>query len=463
MIHQQHLHFNFHGGDSAAALSGTLSRWLREQLLPAMEQVLNELDIPSKRLRLNALQINAGEISGPDWEEQLTRSICRELRQLVREAAVWPAPLPDAMQETLRGSAPVYSEEERQQLVLHYLQTGALPWYASGMQPTVILQWLEQLIVAGYFSTTAGVLFLRGQAAAFRRLLMQSTSSVLERWMGQWQTDAYQRWFPAMLRIARQVMRNSSTTFAWAYALLYDCCTLTAHQQHTPLWQLWLADSRIVSSTVMTQLRESVQQLVGEQITPREWEVRFGDALDALPEKKTEEQTAAGPATANYYIGNAGLVLLHPFLPAWFSQQELCNDKGWVNEDAQRRAVLLLHYLATGQQEIAEYELPLCKLLTGYPMERPVEAILEVTPAEAQAAEILLQEVIAEWPILKSTSPEGLQQNFLKREGKLAPRDNGWLLQVEQQTFDILLEHLPWGIGIIKNSWMKELLFTEWF
>jgi len=41
--------------------------------------------------------------------------------------------------------------------------------------------------------------------------------------------------------------------------------------------------------------------------------------------------------------------------------------------------------------------------------------------------------------------------------------DNGWLLQVEQKPVDVLVNHLPWGIGTIRLPWMQEILYTEWF
>ena len=168
-------------------------------------------------------------------------------------------------------------------------------------------------------------------------------------------------------------------------------------------------------------------------------------------------------AETSYFIGNAGLILLHPFIPAWLRQLGLADRQGlWIDGDAHKRAVLLLHLLATGLTEAAEYELPLCKLLTGYPMDQPVAAHLEPTEPELTEALGLLEQVIAQWPILKSTSPEALRESFLMRPGKLSHRENGWLLQVEQRSIDLLLEHLPWGIGVVRNSWMPEILFTEW-
>jgi hypothetical protein len=50
----------------------------------------------------------------------------------------------------------------------------------------------------------------------------------------------------------------------------------------------------------------------------------------------------------------------------------------------------------------------------------------------------------------------------MQRNGKLSVVDDGWLMQVEQKAIDVLLNHLPWGIGIIKLPWMNEILYVEW-
>jgi hypothetical protein len=57
---------------------------------------------------------------------------------------------------------------------------------------------------------------------------------------------------------------------------------------------------------------------------------------------------------------------------------------------------------------------------------------------------------------------EGLQQSFFQRTGKLVKKGDDWQLQVEQRAYDMLLSSLPWGIGIIKTSWMKGMLWVEW-
>ncbi|MGB8699159.1 MAG: contractile injection system tape measure protein, partial [Thermosynechococcaceae cyanobacterium] len=66
------------------------------------------------------------------------------------------------------------------------------------------------------------------------------------------------------------------------------------------------------------------------------------------------------------------------------------------------------------------------------------------------------------WSALKSTSVAGLRTSFLQRPGLLRQTEEGWHLQVEPQTFDVLLNDLPWSIGIVKFAWMPHPIYTEW-
>ena len=84
------------------------------------------------------------------------------------------------------------------------------------------------------------------------------------------------------------------------------------------------------------------------------------------------------------------------------------------------------------------------------------------TDAEKEECENLLQVVLEHWGALGSTTPDGLRQGFLQREGKLEKKSNGWYLQVEQKTMDMLLSKLPWNLSMIQFSWMKEVLRVEW-
>jgi len=162
------------------------------------------------------------------------------------------------------------------------------------------------------------------------------------------------------------------------------------------------------------------------------------------------------------YINNAGLVLLHPFLPALFSHLKLIEENAWIDEASVYKAILATQFMVTGKDETEEFDLVLNKILCGIAVDEVVPTTTLPDEETKTECDVLLMELIKHWDVLKNTSIAGLREGFLQRRGKLSRVDDGWLLQVEQKAIDVLLNHLPWGIGIIKLPWMNEMLVVEW-
>jgi hypothetical protein len=74
----------------------------------------------------------------------------------------------------------------------------------------------------------------------------------------------------------------------------------------------------------------------------------------------------------------------------------------------------------------------------------------------------MLRAVVSHWTALKRTSVAALREAFLARRGLLAEVDGAWRLRVEPRPVDVLLSHLPWGVGVVSLPWTPTLLFTEW-
>jgi len=173
-----------------------------------------------------------------------------------------------------------------------------------------------------------------------------------------------------------------------------------------------------------------------------------------------DDEVVTKESAEGFYVDNAGLVLLHPFLPRFFDALGISIAEEIVQPE---RALVLLHYLATGQIKAPEYELVLPKIICQVPVSTPIHSDIEITETEISEASALLDAVIEHWDVLRNTTPDGLRGTFLLRPGKLTRKEDGdWLLQVESRTFDVLLEHLPWGISMIKLPWMKNMLWVEW-
>lgn len=158
----------------------------------------------------------------------------------------------------------------------------------------------------------------------------------------------------------------------------------------------------------------------------------------------------------------AGLILLHPFLSSLFARLNLLQNKQFINELAHAKAVFILYYLATGNTIAAEYELVIPKILCGFTVENIITKTIALSETETKEADELLKAVIAQWSILKNTSPAGLQESFLQRNGKVFTKNNDIIIQVEKSSIDMLLDHLPWGLNIIKMPWVKQVIRVEW-
>lgn len=173
------------------------------------------------------------------------------------------------------------------------------------------------------------------------------------------------------------------------------------------------------------------------------------------------------PPPEPVYIGNAGLVLLAPFLPRFFQQLDLLTPgedgkPGLHGLATVSRAVHLLQYLVDERCDRTEPELVLNKLLCGVTPAFPVEPAIEPTNADLALCGQLTRAVLANWTIIKDTSPIGLRQTFLQREGKLTPAENGWTLTVQRKTVDVLVDQIPWGFSIILHGWMTSPIHVTW-
>ncbi|HEY5749325.1 MAG TPA: contractile injection system tape measure protein [Chryseolinea sp.] len=162
------------------------------------------------------------------------------------------------------------------------------------------------------------------------------------------------------------------------------------------------------------------------------------------------------------WVNEAGVILLHPFLPQLFRSRGWVDKENFVDAYGQTMAVYALHYLATGEAEAPEHQLLLPKLLTGMRLETVLHPVDPLTDDDRIACDELLIEVVKHWNALRNTSPDGLRQAYLRRSGKLENHDGKWRLTVEHKAQDILLSRLPWPVSIIKLPWMTGVLSVTW-
>jgi hypothetical protein len=170
----------------------------------------------------------------------------------------------------------------------------------------------------------------------------------------------------------------------------------------------------------------------------------------------------SGDADEEIFTSMAGLVILNPFIHPFFRALKVVENGTFMDNTSREKGVLLLHWLATGKVEVAEHELVIAKLLCAYPIAEPIDTSVVLTADETAEAEELLSAVIGQWQILKNTSPAGLREGFIQRNGKISFTNEHHYLQVESSSIDVLLDHLPWNIGYVKLPWMEKFIKVEW-
>jgi hypothetical protein len=188
------------------------------------------------------------------------------------------------------------------------------------------------------------------------------------------------------------------------------------------------------------------------------------EQMDTIENKPVPvvERTITPLKDTAIYIENSGIVILAVYLPHLFNMFKLIENKKFKDMESACRAAYLIHFIATGRVEPMEHELVLSKIICNIPLGQPINAVITLTEEEQEACKQLMKAAIGRWEKVKSSSVEGFRNSFIAREGKLLKISKGWSLAVEQKPFDLLLKTLPWGIAMVRFSWMDEPIYVDW-
>jgi hypothetical protein len=90
------------------------------------------------------------------------------------------------------------------------------------------------------------------------------------------------------------------------------------------------------------------------------------------------------------------------------------------------KAVHLLQFIATGQENTLENDLPLNKILCGLDETEPVPVSVSLSEVEKEECFYLIKTVLERWEALKTTNPAALRETYLQREGILKQAGQSW-------------------------------------
>lgn len=419
--------------------------------------------IPRLELRLRVASLEA-------LAERLAEALDQALARELQSQSITKAP-----------QAAVY----RREILLEYLDSGTLAWHAAQQEPQLAAAELRAFVVEN-LDAIAG----RGPAAGasfeqavqfYFRLLALLPHALWVRLAGRSPPASEERLdIPAATALIEEALENDAELQVRApsrcierlrraprtalAALAQLSSSLSYKAQRIAALVLAAArfdlpatsqdaDLPVPSSPLRDELGQESKDRAPQTI-PR---IQEEDAHTRLP-PLTPSLTQ--PQALSLIAGNGGLVLLHPFLPRLFEVCGLYRSHRWISME---KAVALLHWLATGREEVHEFELGLVKLLAGLRPEAPL-AVAEglVGAREREEGEALLGAAVGHWKALGRTSIEALRVSFLQRRGALREEETGWRLQLEPEAFDVLLGQLPWGFATVKLPWMTRPLYTDW-
>lgn len=163
-----------------------------------------------------------------------------------------------------------------------------------------------------------------------------------------------------------------------------------------------------------------------------------------------------------FYVANAGVVILSPYLPLLFERMKWTEKGRFRNEETQVRAIFGMQYLVFGPGEFPETELLLNKLLVDYRSEESLPLRMDFCEEEKEVLDSLLPGAMRNWPVMEHTSADGFRGSFLIRNGVMADTGDLWQLTVEEKSYDVLLDAIPWNISPVKYPWMPKPLYVNW-
>lgn len=423
---------------------------ISQNLLPqAITQVLDRYAAADLHLHLHRLEIDLGTLSISSISDTLPAKLAQVMDTQLR------AQITDSG-NFKQSDTPTYTWS----LLAEYLRRGYLPWHFRLEPRQNLAKVLSGKLFEGKGGEDALLRVLSESSTARERLATQFPASFLVRLLAhispgiskqvQVMQDVLQK------RLSQDIgLRTQAEQILWQNAFLQAARNDVASEQMLSVRLLDALRKIYLPTDVLSALAITVGISTNAESTTTPSTVTPSTA----PKKNASSQPPE-PDDA-IYIENAGLILLHPFLSGLFEILGILHDDGTISD--MPTALAILHFLATGLEAAEEHELVLPKLLCGLPPEALPGTPHKLSSEEKAEAQALLEAVIKHWKVLLSTTPDGLRGNFLCRAGKLSKQEeSGWLLQVERASADILLNHLPWGISVIKLPWMSGMLQVDW-
>lgn len=481
IICKQLVELQFSKNADAFVLQENANAWCLEQLVPAIVKKMERFSSVEDIIRFDKISVVIDDKSMM-LDGGLADKIVSEIEQVIE------AQLAGSMEQS--SVVTITKEKSYLQALVFFLEKGYLPWWSNTKYSNTFYEQFEQLKsgntniedVALLKSILTKVNVIRRLATADDRLLetvlyiitgkihkasenlgfIYTLASLINR-------EGEKRSFmiEAKSIMLENVLTDDSISFDEKNVKKLIFLLVNNYGGNVDDIIAFLEKEKIATVILNEKspfLYEAIKKIKADQHFPnaetqKPANEKSADNIAGLKDHLQDASTSQEETDNEMYINNAGLIILAPFIERLFANIGIA-ENGAVN--SKDLGVAMLHFLATGREEYAEFELVLPKILCGMVPSENIMIIEKIPPTFIREANELLLSVITHWDVLKDTSAEALQVSFLLRLGKLSFKKDAWLLQVEQKPYDMLLQQLPWSIGLIKLPWMQHLIKTEW-
>jgi hypothetical protein len=468
IIHRVNLEIDVPDVRLAHQLKDDALRLLNNEILPGLEKYLDTIELTNQHILFNHLNISLENLSGENFENEFPGIMLQAFREKVENEVASLPRQPEAEDVSVKYTG----EQLALNSFLFFLETGRLPWWTEKSGEILKEENLSEILVKSIPEFHEQLVnLLRSNTMAFERLLSQFSVDFI------FDGIKIQKHYPKdqlkgeLLRMLHHFTEEAGMKGFVLSAQLQNVTKEIVRQiflhDELPSVQLLQAIFEKFSPRLNTHDRTELEELlvkmnltIVSDVTVRHPETKF--AQTETQPRETSKKLLEKPEEEGIFLKNAGLVLLYPFFESFFSDFDLLTKGQFNGTDSQTLAVHLLHYLATKEEFAAEYDLGMEKFLCNWDPELPMAKDVQISQAMKDESETLLSAAIRHWSVLKNTSPDGLREGFLQREGKLIMNDFQNRLIVENQGQDVLLSYLPWGYSVFKLPWMESPLYVEW-
>jgi hypothetical protein len=505
IIRKQRLRIRTTDPETAPGLGKKVGAYLSSVIIPALERAFNFIGPVERVIEFDTIKIDLGKLPAGSFEKQLPGLLAVELeRELVKLLGrqyrdvhlpakgkrdfVNGAPSGEKEYDRKNGRKDYQQEEYHYRAILYYLEKGIFPWDYERMafkkDPARILADLGEdelrKIIALYLSVREPVPVLR----LFEHYPRDRQGKLPEILLDELKNETVtgiSRFFYGQKELLTRELPLGRKSFD---RLMVNFMVLNGAEAGKPD-PVQLIEELLALFGEARQgpgpahkLAEKALQLLAGKIKPLK-------GTSGLRDKSTEQalnviskKTRLTPARKEgsdkegkrrelpenvVYINNAGIIILHPFLEALFRELGLLTEKHeFVSGESRLKAAVILNYLFERKDEYRDWEMTLNKVICNISRKDVFPADIKLTGAEKAECDNLLDTVAGHWTALKGAGAEAMQATFFRREGRLSAVENSWLLQIGHKTEDILIQKLPWGLGVVKFTWNDKPIFVQW-